>query len=164
MAYPDCGAKAPDFCLQNQDNQPVTLGKLVNRRVVLYFYPRAMTPGCTTQACGLRDSRDLLGAANTVVLGISPDPVAALRKFADKNRLNFDLLSDPDHQIAETYGVWQLKKFMGKEFMGVVRTTFIIDESGVLVRVMNKFKTTTHHADLLQALQALDNGRAGTPM
>ncbi len=148
------GAPAPQFSLQNQDGQTVSLSDFKGKTVVVYFYPKALTPGCTDQACGLRDSHGDLASRNTVVLGLSPDPVAKLAKFRDKHGLNFDLLSDEDHAVAEAFGVWQLKKFMGKEYMGVVRTTFIIDGEGKLAQVLDKFKTKTHHETLLAALDA----------
>ena len=148
------GAPAPQFSLQNQDGQTVSLSDFKGKTVVVYFYPKGLTPGCTDQACGLRDSHGDLASRNTVVLGLSPDPVAKLAKFRDKHGLNFDLLSDEDHAVAEAFGVWQLKKFMGKEYMGVVRTTFIIDGEGKLAQVLDKFKTKTHHETLLAALDA----------
>jgi peroxiredoxin Q/BCP len=146
------GAPAPQFSLQNQDGKTVSLGDFKGKTVVVYFYPKALTPGCTDQACGLRDVKADLQAHNTIVLGLSPDPVAKLAKFRDKHGLNFDLLSDEDHAVAEAFGVWQLKKFMGKEYMGVVRTTFIIDAEGNLSQVLDKFKTKTHHETLLSVL------------
>jgi thioredoxin-dependent peroxiredoxin len=149
---PTVGAPAPQFSLQNQDGQTVNLSDFKGKTVVVYFYPKALTPGCTDQACGLRDSHDALQSRNTVVLGFRPDPVAKLAKFRDKHALNFDLLSDEDHAVAEAFGVWQLKKFMGKEYMGVVRTTFIIDGKGHLAQVLETFKTKTHHETLLAAL------------
>ncbi|WP_301391348.1 thioredoxin-dependent thiol peroxidase, partial [Thalassolituus sp. UBA2107] len=128
---------------------------LKGKKVVLYFYPKAMTPGCTVQACGLRDTQKELDDRNVVVLGLSPDAPKRLQKFIDRDELNFDLLSDEDHAIAEKYGVWAMKKFMGREFMGVHRITFIIDEDGKLVHIMEKVKTKTHHDDLIAALDAL---------
>ncbi len=148
------GAPAPQFSLQNQDGETVKLSDFKGQTVVVYFYPKALTPGCTDQACGLRDSHSDLASRNTVVLGLSPDPVSKLTKFRDKHGLNFDLLSDVDHAVAEAFGVWQLKKFMGKEYMGVVRTTFIIDGDGNLAQILDKFKTKTHHETLLSALDA----------
>ncbi|MEY3017297.1 MAG: hypothetical protein RL336_432 [Pseudomonadota bacterium] len=146
------GAPAPQFSLQNQDGNTVSLSDFKGMTVVVYFYPKALTPGCTDQACGLRDVKEDLQAHNTVVLGLSPDPVSKLAKFRDKHDLNFDLLSDEDHAVAEAFGVWQLKKFMGKEYMGVVRTTFIIDADGNLSQILDTFKTKTHHETLLAAL------------
>lgn len=147
------GQLAPEFKLLNQDGQPVALGDYKDKQSVLvYFYPRASTPGCTVQAQGIRDHLTELAALNTVVLAISPDPVAKIKKFVDKYSLNFNLLSDPDHQIAEAYGVWGLKKFMGKESMGIIRTSFIIDMNGMIVDTLPKFTTKNHHAVLLDFL------------
>ena len=123
--------------------------------MVLYFYPKAMTPGCTVQACGLRDTEAELKKRNVKVFGLSPDAPKRLQKFIDRDELNFDMLSDEDHAIAELYGVWAMKKFMGREFMGVHRVTFIIDEDGKLAHVMAKVKTKTHHDDLLAVLDDL---------
>jgi peroxiredoxin Q/BCP len=123
------------------------------KNVVLYFYPKAMTPGCTVQACGIRDSKKELAKLHTVVLGVSPDPVSRLGKFIEKQNLNFDLLSDEDHKIADKYGVWGLKKFMGREFMGILRTTFIIGKDGKLKHVMDKVKTKSHHDDVIELIK-----------
>ena len=129
MGLPVVGAVAPLFSLRNQDGQTINLQDFKGKNtIVLYFYPKALTPGCTTQACGLRDSREMLRQKNAIVFGISPDPIKKLKQFTDKHTLNFDLLSDEDHAIAEQYGVWGLKKFMGREFMGILRTTFVIDQ------------------------------------
>lgn len=155
MPFPKIGNKAPAFTLQNQNGEKIKLADLKGKIVVLYFYPKALTPGCTTQACGLRDSKKELEKRNVVVLGVSPDPVERLPKFIEKHELNFDLLSDEDHAIADKYGCWGMKKFMGKEFMGLIRTTFIIGEDGRLLKVMDKFKTKTHHEDLLAVLDEL---------
>ena len=153
MAHPKIGNKAPVFTLSNQKGEKVALKDFAGKKnVVIYFYPKALTPGCTTQACGIRDTQAELDKRDTVVFGLSPDPVDKLQKFIDKHDLNFDLLSDEDHAIADKYGVWALKKFMGKEFMGIVRTTFIIDKESRLVAVMDKFKTANHHEELLKAL------------
>ena len=131
------------------------LKKIKDKNIVLYFYPKASTPGCTTQACGIRDIKKELAKANTVIFGISPDAPTKLTKFIEKEKLNFDLLSDPEHLIAEKYGVWDLKKFMGREYMGIVRTTFIIDEDGVLKHIMDDVKTKTHHDDVLSLVTDL---------
>lgn len=151
MSKPKIGNKAPAFNLNNQDGEKVRLSAFEGEKnVVVYFYPKAMTPGCTVQACGIRDTDTAFADSNTVVLGISPDPVEKLDKFRQKHELNFDLLSDEDHAVAEKYGVWGLKKFMGKEFMGILRTTFIIDKEGRLRHVIDKVKTKTHHDDVLE--------------
>lgn len=156
MAFPKIGNLAPAFTLRNQDDEKVSLKDFRDQQnVVLYFYPKAMTPGCTVQACGIRDSKAQLKKLDTVVLGVSPDPVARLGKFIDKQDLNFTLLSDEDHAIAEKYGVWGLKKFMGKEFMGILRTTFIIGKDGRLKHVMDKVKTKSHHDDVIALIKEL---------
>jgi peroxiredoxin Q/BCP len=156
MAFPKIGNMAPAFTLLDQDGNKVSLKQFKGEKnVALYFYPKAMTPGCTVQACGIRDSKKALAKADTVVLGVSPDPVAKLARFIDKQDLNFTLLSDEDHAITEKYGCWDLKKFMGREFMGVLRTTFIIGKDGRLKHVMNKVKTKSHHDDVLALIKEL---------
>lgn len=156
MAFPKIGNLAPAFTLADQDGNKVSLRDFRDQKnVVLYFYPRAMTPGCTVQACGIRDSQKALAKLDTVVLGVSPDPVAKLGKFIDKESLNFTLLSDEDHAIAEKYGVWGLKKFMGRESMGILRTTFLIGKDGRLKHVIDKVKTKTHHDDVIALIREL---------
>ena len=155
MATLKTGNVAPAFTLQDQNGKKVSLKDFKGKKnVVLYFYPKAMTPGCTVQACGLRDSKKDLAKLNSVALGISPDPVARLKKFDDKEDLNFVLLSDEDHAIADKYRVWGMKKFMGREFMGIIRTTFVIDKNGKLAHVMDKVKTKSHHDDVLEILKS----------
>ena len=150
MTFPKVGNMAPAFTLKDQNGNKVSLKDFRDKKnVVLYFYPKAMTPGCTTQACGIRDAKKAFEKADTVVLGVSPDPVERLGKFIDKQDLNFTLLSDEDHKIADKYGCWGLKKFMGREFMGLIRTTFIIGKDGRLKHVMDKVKTKSHHDDVL---------------
>ncbi|WP_026972173.1 thioredoxin-dependent thiol peroxidase [Aliagarivorans marinus] len=139
------GAAAPAFTLPNQDGTEISLCDLAGKKVLVYFYPKALTPGCTTQACGLRDSKEELDALNTVVFGVSPDPVKRLPKFIEKHQLNFDLLSDEDHSVADQFGVWGRKKFMGKEYDGIHRISFLIDENGQIEKVFDKFKTSNHH-------------------
>lgn len=154
MAHPKIGNMAPAFSLQDQDGNKVSLKDFKDKKnVVLYFYPKAMTPGCITQACGIRDSKKTFAKLDTVVLGVSPDPVKKLARFIEKKELNFTLLSDEDHAIADKYGCWGMKKFMGREFMGLIRTTFIIGKDGRLLHVMDKFKTKTHHDDVLAWLK-----------
>ena len=156
MAFPKIANIAPAFTLKNQHGESVSLKSFRERHnVVLYFYPKAMTPGCTAQACGLRDSRAALEALDTVVLGVSPDPAARLGKFVDKEQLNFTLLSDEDHAVAEKYGAWGLKKFMGREFMGILRSSFIIGKDGRLKHVIDKVKTKTHHDDVIALIREL---------
>ncbi len=150
MAMLEVGDKAPAFSLENQDGELVSLKDFKGEKnVVLYFYPKAMTPGCTTQACGIRDAKRRFTSADTVVLGVSPDKVSALDKFREKEKLNFDLLADPDHEAAEAYGVWGLKKNYGREYMGIVRSTYIIGKDGKVKHVMPKVNTKTHHDDVL---------------
>lgn len=154
MAVLKVGAKAPVFSLRNQDDELVSLGDFNGQKnVVLYFYPKALTPGCTTQACGIRDTKDVFAELDTVVLGISPDPVARLQKFREKESLNFDLLSDEDHDVADKYGAWGLKKFMGKEYDGILRSTFIVDKNGRLRAHMPKVNTKSHHDEVIALIR-----------
>ncbi|CAB9494153.1 thioredoxin-dependent thiol peroxidase [Alteromonas macleodii] len=148
------GDKAPQFSLQNQNDETVSLTDYAGKKVLVYFYPKAMTPGCTTQAQGLRDVNEELTTKNVVVLGVSPDAVKRLPKFIEKENLNFTLLSDEDHAVADAFGVWGPKKFMGKEYDGIHRQTFLIDENGVIEHVFNKFKTKEHHTVVLDYLNS----------
>ncbi|MHC6648173.1 thioredoxin-dependent thiol peroxidase [Alteromonas sp. HB246098] len=148
------GDKAPQFSLQNQNDETVSLTDYAGKKVLVYFYPKAMTPGCTTQAQGLRDVNEELTEKNVVVLGVSPDAVKRLPKFIEKENLNFTLLSDEDHAVADAFGVWGPKKFMGKEYDGIHRQTFLIDENGVIEHVFNKFKTKEHHTVVLDYLNS----------
>lgn len=143
------GAKAPDFSLEDQDGNLVSLKQFLGKVVVVYFYPKAMTPGCTVQACALRDAQSDLEKAGVVVLGISPDPAKRLKRFEERDELNFTLLSDEDHAVADKFGVWGLKKFMGREYDGIHRMTFIIDKEGNIAHTMTKVKTKSHHEDVL---------------
>lgn len=143
------GNEAPSFSLLDQNGQRVELTQFRGKsNVVLYFYPKASTPGCTVQACGIRDFKSEFKNLQTVVFGISPDPVGRLKKFDEKYELDFTLLSDENHEVAEAYGVWGLKKFMGREFMGIIRTTFIIDKQGLVRHIIEKVNTKTHNEDL----------------
>ncbi|MBL7665017.1 MAG: thioredoxin-dependent thiol peroxidase [Bacteriovoracaceae bacterium] len=154
MSFPKIGNVAPNFKLPDQDGTQISLADYKNKQnVVLYFYPKAMTPGCTVQACGIRDIKKELKKLDTVVFGISPDPVERLAKFIAKEKLNFSLLSDEDHAVAEKYGVWGLKKFMGREYMGIMRTSFIIGKDGKLKMVMDKVNTKTHHDDIIDYIK-----------
>jgi thioredoxin-dependent peroxiredoxin len=146
------GEVAPDFELPNQAGNPVRLSDLKGQKVVLYFYPKADTPGCTTQACGVRDHVEEYDATGAVVLGVSPDPVKAVKRFHDKQGLNFPLLADEDHAVAERYGVWVEKSMYGKTFMGNERTTFVIDADGVVTDVLRKVKPAEHDGQVLAAL------------
>ena len=150
MPLPKIGNLAPAFSLQNQQGVKVSLKDFKGKKnVVIYFYPKASTPGCTVQACGIRDSSAAFKMLNTVVLGISPDPIKRLQNFIDKQALNFDLLSDEDHSIADKYGAWGPKKFMGKEYDGILRSTFIVGKDGKLKAIMDKVKTKSHHDDVI---------------
>ena len=146
------GQPAPDFALPNQDGESVRLSALRGRTVVLYFYPKADTPGCTTQACGIRDRADEYEAAGAVVLGVSPDPVEAVKRFHRGQSLNFTLLADADHAVCEAYGVWVEKSMYGKTFWGAQRSTFIIDGDGTVVHVIPKASPKTHDDEVLAAL------------
>ena len=147
------GTLAPDFSLSDQDGNPVRLSDLRGTKVLIYFYPKAMTPGCTTQACGLRDVNSELAARGVVVLGISPDPAKRLKKFEERDSLNFRLLADEDHAVADAFGVWGPKKFMGKEYDGIHRLSFLIDEEGKVVHRFDKFKTSDHHQVVLDLIK-----------
>jgi peroxiredoxin Q/BCP len=149
----DAGGPAPDFTLSDQDGEPVSLSSLRGRWVVLYFYPKADTPGCTKQACGVRDHSAEYEAANAVVLGISPDPVAELRAFADKNGLAFTLLSDEGHGVAETYGVWDELQFGDLKVWGNRRSTVLIDPEGQIATVFPDVKPDEHDQLVLGALE-----------
>lgn len=161
MAFPKVGNMAPAFSLKDQNGDTVSLKDFKgSKNVVLYFYPKAKTPGCTVQACGIRDTQGELAERDTVVLGVSPDPVSKLKKFEENPKkeeapLNFTLLSDEDHAIADKYGAWGLKKFMGREFDGILRTTFIIGKDGRLKHVMEKVNTKRHHEDVIALLDEL---------
>lgn len=151
------GDAAPAFSLPDQQGNTVNLSDFAGKsRVVLYFYPKAMTSGCTVQAQGMRDSSGELAARNAVAIGVSPDPVKQLKKFEEKEELNFTLLGDEDHAVAEAYGIWGLKKFMGREYMGVIRTSFVIGTDGKIAHVMDKVKTKSHHEDVLAVLDSLE--------
>jgi peroxiredoxin Q/BCP len=154
------GQKAPDFTLPDQDGNPVKLSDLRGRPVVVYFYPKADTPGCTTQACGVRDRRADYAKADAVVLGISPDTVAKVKKFHDKQALNFKLLADEGHAVADTYGVWAQKSMYGKTYFGNERTTFVVDADGTVVQVLRKVKPAEHDELVLKALRELSSRAA----
>ena len=149
------GDKAPSFTLKNQDDQDVSLSSFAGQKVVVYFYPAAATPGCTTQACEIRDNINSLKSAGYTVLGVSPDQPAKLRKFKDKESLNFDLLSDPDNAIQQAYGAYGEKSMYGKTYMGIERTTVLIDGTGKVARVWNKVSVKGHADEVLAAAQAL---------
>jgi peroxiredoxin Q/BCP len=146
------GDEAPDFTLPDQHGRPVTLSELRGQPVVVYFYPKADTPGCTVQACGIRDHRDDYDAAGAIVLGISPDPVKNVAKFDDKFGLGFTLLADEDHSVAEAYGVWVKKSMYGRTYMGNERTTFVVGPNGVIQQVLRRVKPAEHDDLVLGAL------------
>ena len=159
----EAGASAPDFTLPDEDGNEVTLSELRGQTVVLYFYPRADTPGCTTQACGIRDRGADYAAAGARVLGVSPDEVAAVKKFAGKFDLDFTLLADADHAVADAYGTWVEKSMYGKKYWGVQRATFLIDADGKIAKVFPKVSPKTHDDVVLGALAELSpSGRAST--
>ncbi|WP_092517505.1 thioredoxin-dependent thiol peroxidase [Xenorhabdus japonica] len=143
------GDKAPQFSLPDQDGEAINLSDFKGQRVLVYFYPKAMTPGCTVQACNLRDTMDELKSVNVEVLGISTDAPEKLSRFVEKEMLNFTLLSDVNHQVAEQFGVWGEKQFMGKTYDGIHRISFLINPQGDVEHVFDKFKTSDHHQIVL---------------
>ena len=148
------GKPAPDFELQSDNGESVKLSDLRGKQVVLYFYPKDDTPGCTTQACGIRDAYGEFERAGAVVLGVSPDDERSHVKFKKKYELPFTLLADADHHVAEEYGVWVEKKYKGRTYMGIDRSTFVIDEDGKVKKVMHKVKPETHADDVLATLRS----------
>jgi len=148
----EVGDTAPDFTLPDQDGNEVSLADLRGQTVVLYFYPRADTPGCTTQACGIRDRAEDYERAGVKVIGVSPDPVSAIKRFADKQSLNFTLLADEEHKVAEAYGTWAEKSMYGKKYWGVTRSTYIIGPDGKITHVFPKVSPKTHDELVLKAL------------
>lgn len=151
----EIGEKAPQFTLPDQDGNDVSLSDFAGKTVVLYFYPRADTPGCTTQACGVRDHLPNYAEAGAVVIGVSPDPSADVKKFADKFGLDFTLLGDEDHAVCEAYGVWAEKSMYGKRFWGAQRATFIIDADGTVAHVIPRVSPRTHDDEVLKVLEQL---------
>jgi thioredoxin-dependent peroxiredoxin len=147
------GQTAPDFILPASNGDMVKLSDYRGKNVVLYFYPKDMTPGCTTEACDFRDEHKNFEELDTVILGVSPDPIGRHEKFIEKHGLPFLLLADEEHKVAESYGVWKLKKNFGKEYMGIERSTFIIDKEGKLAGVWNKVKVKGHVADALEYIK-----------
>jgi thioredoxin-dependent peroxiredoxin len=153
MMSVETGKKAPDFILPASNGNDVQLSDFIGKNVVLYFYPKDMTPGCTTQACDFRDKHADFDKQNTVILGISPDPLARHDKFIEKHGLPFLLLADEEHKVAELYEVWKLKKNFGKEFMGIERSTFIIDKDGSIAKEYRKVKVKDHVDEALQFIE-----------
>ena len=152
---PEVGEKAPAFTLKNAAGKTVKLADFKGKRVVLYFYPRDMTPGCTKEACGFQSDLQPIAAKNTVVIGVSTDTEASHQKFAERYNLTFPLLADTNHEVAGAYGVWQEKNMYGKKSWGIKRTTFIIDENGKIAHVFKRVDTATHSRDVLAALEKL---------
>jgi peroxiredoxin Q/BCP len=144
------GDKLPQFEGTNQDGETVHSEKLIGKKLVVFFYPKANTPGCTAEACNLRDNYSELKKQGFELLGVSADPVKSQKKFSEKFEFPFDIIADETRDIIEKFGVWQLKKFMGKEFMGIVRTTFVFDENGICTEVIDKVKTKDHAAQILK--------------
>lgn len=153
MALLQAGEKAPEFTAKDQDGNEISLSEYLGKKVVLYFYPKDDTPGCTREACAFRDNFPNFQKIDVVVLGVSVDGQKAHRKFADKHALPFTLLVDDEKKIVESYGVWGLKKFMGREYMGTNRVTYLIDEEGKIEKVWPKVKPETHAAEVLDWLQ-----------
>jgi len=150
---PQPGEKAPAFKLADENGKPVSLSDFKGKQVVLYFYPKDATPGCTTEACDFRDNLNRIAKTGAVVLGVSADSAESHRKFKEKQGLNFPLLSDPDRKAIEAYGVWQEKSLYGRKFMGIVRSTFIIDGTGSIAKVFPKVKVAGHVDEVLSALK-----------
>lgn len=158
-AIPAVGSVAPDFTLPaTGESSEIQLSSLRGAPVIVYFYPKDSTPGCTTQACDFRDSIQRWSAAGIQVLGISPDSLASHERFSAKQELNFPLLVDEGAKVSDAWGVWQLKKNFGREYMGIVRTTFLLDAEGVVRRVWEKVRVKGHVEEVLQAAEALKNG------
>jgi peroxiredoxin Q/BCP len=148
------GDKAPDFTLTSDEGKEVSLKDFKGKRVLLYFYPKASTPGCTVEACEFRDLHPKFAKGDTIVLGVSADPVKALQNFKTKQKLNFPLLGDPTHKMLEAYGVWRMKKFMGRSFKGIVRSTFLIGPDGKIQEIWDEVKAKGHAAEVLSKLSA----------
>ena len=151
----DTGSPAFDFTLQDQDGQTVTLSSLRGKWVVLYFYPKDLTPGCTTEACNFQEALPNFKSLNAEIIGVSKDTVKMHRKFADKHNLNFRLVSDEEGKVCEAYGVWQEKNMLGKRYMGIVRSTFIIDPDGKIAKVYPKVNVKDHHQEVEEAIKSL---------
>ena len=149
----EVGNKAPDFSLLNQDEKKITLKDYVGQKVVLYFYPKDDTSGCTKEACSFSDDLPKFSKVDAVILGVSPDSVKSHKKFSEKYKLKFDLLADDEKNVVEKYGVWKEKSMYGRKYMGVERTTFIIDEKGKIKKIFNKVKVDGHNKEVLEALK-----------
>ncbi|MED3662799.1 thioredoxin-dependent thiol peroxidase [Ureibacillus sp. FSL K6-8385] len=148
--------QAPDFTLQNENGEQVSLSDFRGKKVILYFYPKDMTPGCTTEACDFRDSYESFADLNAVILGVSGDSAERHKKFIEKYDLPFSLLVDEDHEVCQKYGVWVLKKNYGKEYMGIERSTFLIDENGIVLKEWRKVRVKNHIQEVLNYLRELE--------
>ena len=144
------GDSLPEFVGTNQEGKEINSEQLKGKKLVVFFYPKASTPGCTAEACNLRDNYSVLKKKGYQLLGVSADSVKRQKNFSDKNELPFDVIADENHDIIDKFGVWQLKKFMGREFMGIVRTTFVFDENGICIQVIEKVKTKDHASQILE--------------
>lgn len=153
MLMLEVGKKAPDFSLLNQDEKKISLKNYLGQKVVLYFYPKDDTSGCTKEACGFSDDLPKFNKIDAVILGVSPDSVKSHKKFSEKYKLKFDLLADEEKLVLEKYGVWKEKSMYGRKYMGVERTTFIIDEKGKIKKIFNKVKVDGHNKEVLEALK-----------
>ncbi|WP_240414688.1 thioredoxin-dependent thiol peroxidase [Paenibacillus periandrae] len=153
MSQLEVGQKVPDFTLPSSSGELVSPRQYLGKKLIIYFYPADLTPSCSQESCDFRDANGAFDALNATVLGISPNDLKSHHKFIAKYNLPFELLSDPDHKVCELFGVWQLKKLYGKEYMGVVRSTFLIDEQGVLVKEWRKVKIKNHVTEVLQAAE-----------
>ena len=149
----ETGTLAPDFTLESDGSGPVSLSDFRGKKVVLYFYPKDDTPGCTTEACSFRDDYSEISAAGAVVLGVSPDSIKSHRNFKNKYELPFLLLSDPDHKVADMYGAWGPKQMMGKSYVGIIRSTFVINEAGQIMRAFPKVDVKQHSQEVLAVLR-----------
>jgi peroxiredoxin Q/BCP len=149
----EIGKKAPDFSLQNQEGDKVSLKGYLGKNIVLYFYPKDDTSGCTKEACSFSDNLPKFSKIDAVIIGVSPDSVNSHKKFSEKYKLKFDLLADEDKKVVEKYGVWKEKSMYGRKYMGVERTTFIIDKKGKIKTIFNKVKVDGHDKEVLQALK-----------
>jgi peroxiredoxin Q/BCP len=164
MPIPQTGTQAPDFQLKDQSGEDVKLSQLRGKNVVLYFYPKDDTPGCTREACDFRDEHSALRKAGAVVLGVSPDNTTRHQKFATKFSLPFSLLADTEHQVAEAYGVWGEKSLYGRKFLGITRATFLIDAQGKVARVWPKVKVQGHVREILESLNGSESAPTGEPV
>ena len=144
------GDSLPEFVGTNQEGNEINSEQFKGKKIVVFFYPKASTPGCTAEACNLRDNYSVLKKKGYQLLGVSADSVKRQKNFSDKNELPFDVIADENHDIIDKFGVWQLKKFMGREFMGIVRTTFVFDENGICIQVIEKVKTKDHASQILE--------------